>query len=92
MRSAGARIPTTHGFFCLNVLMEDTPCAGLDLQPRRLGAQGAEAVIAQLHRNEPGIPPLPSLTTIPAHWVDGPTIRDLKAGAPAAPKRARVAV
>jgi len=90
MRAAGARIPATHGFFCLNVLMQDAPCAGLDLQPRLLGAHGAEAVIAQLHRNEPGIPPLPSLTTIPANWVDGPTIRNLRA--PVAGKRVRVAV
>ncbi len=90
MRAAGARIPATHGFFCLNVLMQDVACAGLDLQPRLLGAQGVETVIAQLHRNEPGVPAFPSLTTIPAHWVEGPTIRDLRATAPA--KRVRAGV
>ncbi len=89
MRAAGARVPATHGFFCLNVLMQDVPCAGLDLQPRLLGAQGIESVIAQLHRNEPGVPAHPSLTTISAHWVDGPTIRDVAAPAAQAGRKAR---
>ena len=28
-----------------------------------------------LQRNETGIPEWPSTTTIPARWVDGPTLR-----------------
>lgn len=75
MKAAGAKIPRTHGFFCLNLVHADRPCAGLDLQPAMLGQRGAEIVIAQLHRNERGIPALYSLTTLPALWVDGPTLR-----------------
>ncbi|OAM89059.1 LacI family transcriptional regulator [Termitidicoccus mucosus] len=76
MREAGARIPRTHGYCCLNTMMNpDVPCAGLDLQPRLLGARGIELLIAQLHRNEYGIPVQPSTTTIPARWIDGPTLR-----------------
>ena len=75
MESCGAGVPSTHGFVSLNVLMKTRPCAGLDLQPRQLGARGAELLIAQLQRNEAGIPEGPSTTTIPAHWVDGPTLR-----------------
>ena len=75
MESAGAEIPATHGFVSLNVLMKTRPCAGLDLQPRQLGARGAELLIAQLQRNEAGIPEWPSTTTIPAHWADGPSLR-----------------
>ena len=75
MEACGARVPATHGFASLNVLMKTRPCAGLDLQPRQLGARGAELLIAQLQRNEAGIPDWPSTTTIPAHWVDGPTLR-----------------
>jgi LacI family transcriptional regulator len=78
MESAGAKIPTTHGFVCLNVLMRTRPCAGLDLQPRQLGARGAELLIAQLQRNEAGIPEWPSTMTIPAHWVEGPTLRSAR--------------
>ena len=75
MESCGAELPATHGFVCLNVLMKTRPCAGLDLQPRRLGARAVELLIAQLHHNETGIPEWPSTTTIPARWVDGPTLR-----------------
>jgi LacI family transcriptional regulator len=75
MESCGADVPVTHGFFCLNVLMKTRPCAGLDLQPQQLGARGTELLIAQLQRNETGIPEWPSTTTIPARWVDGPTLR-----------------
>jgi LacI family transcriptional regulator len=55
--------------------MKTRPCAGLDLQPRALGSRGVELLIGQLQRNERGIPDWPSTTTIPAQWVDGPTLR-----------------
>jgi LacI family transcriptional regulator len=75
MEAEGAQVPATHGFVSLNVLMKTRPCAGLDLQPRQLGARAAELLIAQLQRNETGIPEWPSTTTIPARWTDGPTLR-----------------
>ena len=75
MESCGAEVPGTHGFVSLNVMMKSRPCAGLDLQPRTLGARATELLIAQLQRNETGIPEWPSTTTIPASWVDGPTVR-----------------
>lgn len=84
MADCGAQIPATHGFVCLNKNMTTRPCAGLDLQPRTLGARGAELLIAQLQRNETGIPEWPSTTTIPAHWTDGPTLRTRAAGKPGA--------
>jgi LacI family transcriptional regulator len=75
MKECGAQIPTTHGFCCLNVLMRSSPCAGLDLQPRLLGEHAIEGVIAQLQRNEHGVPSKASLTTTAAIWVEGPTVR-----------------
>lgn len=75
MIECGARIPETHGFCCLNVMMNDVRCAGIDIQPRLIGARGVELIIAQLYRNEYGVPEIPSTTTIPAAWVDGPTLR-----------------
>jgi LacI family transcriptional regulator len=71
----GARIPETHGFCCLNVTSNSVSCAGLDLQPALLGARGVELLIAALHRNDCGVPEHPSTTTIPAIWVDGPTLQ-----------------
>ncbi len=75
MEACGAHVPATHGFFCLNVIMNVVPCAGLDLQPWLLGVRGVELLIAQIHRNEYGVPEMPSTTMIPAVWVDGPTLR-----------------
>lgn len=77
MKDCGARIPETHGFCCLNVASNTVPCAGLDLQPALLGARGVELLIAALHRNDCGVPEHPSTTTIPAMWVDGPTLRSM---------------
>jgi LacI family transcriptional regulator len=75
MQAAGARVPETHGFVCLNLLPEGRECAGLDLQPRLLGERGIELLIAQLQRNERGIPDYPLVTMVPTRWVDGPTLR-----------------
>jgi LacI family transcriptional regulator len=75
MESCGARVPETHGFLCLNLLYKKRPCAGLDQQPRELGARSVEMLIAQLQRNERGVPEWPTTTTIPARWVEGPTLR-----------------
>ena len=75
MRSCDARLPKTHGFVCLNSLRTVEPCAALDFQPGQIGARAAELVIGQLLHNELGIPVQPSLTTIPARFVEGPTLR-----------------
>lgn len=75
MESCGAAVPATAGFFCINKINTTRPCAGLDLQPRTLGARATELLIAQLQRNETGIPEWPSTTTIPGRWTDGPTLR-----------------
>ena len=77
MEAAGASVPKTHGFCCLNVLMNIIPCAGLNLQARLIGARGVELIIAQLYRNEYGVPDHASITTIPGSWTDGPTLRDM---------------
>ena len=75
MENCGARVPAQHGYVCLNLLFKARACAGLDQQPRELGTRAAELVIAQLQRNERGLPKWPTVTTTPARWVDGPTLR-----------------
>lgn len=75
MESCGARVPTRHGYVCLNLIFKARPSAGLDQQPRELGTRAAESVIAQLQRNERGVPQWPTVTTTPARWVEGPTLR-----------------
>jgi LacI family transcriptional regulator len=79
MTRAGAKVPETHGFCSLNVTNNTMPCAGLDLQPRLLGARGMELLIGQVLRNECGAPDMPMTTTVPAAWLDGPTLARRKA-------------
>jgi hypothetical protein len=50
------------------------PCAGLNLEPRRLGAAAVEMVVAMLHRQEWGVPAYPQTITLEATWVEGPTL------------------
>jgi LacI family transcriptional regulator len=75
MEACGARLPARHGFVCLNSLSPGRHCTRLDLQPALIGARSAEVVIGQLHRNECGLPDTPTLSTVPARWLDGPTLR-----------------
>ena len=75
MEAAGAAVPGTHGFVCLNVLGKHVPCAGLDLQPHLVGSLAVDQLVAQLCRNEFGIPSVPSATTVPPRWIEGPTVR-----------------
>lgn len=75
MKACGAKVPKTHAFVCLNSLRTEGDCAALDLQAPQLGARAAELVIGQLLHNEFGVPTQPSLTTMPAKLLEGPTLR-----------------
>ena len=75
MKECGARVPETHGFCCLNVGLNASSCAGLDQRPYHVGVRAIELVISQIHQNIYGLPELPSNTTVPAQWVDGPTLQ-----------------
>ena len=69
------RVPQDTGFFRINVTERSTPCAGLNLQPDRLGATAVEAVVGMLHRREHGVPRFPNSISIDAVFMDGPTLR-----------------
>lgn len=75
MRACGAKLPKSHGFVCLNLLRTSGNCAALDLQTAQLGARSTELVVGQLLHNELGVPTQPSLTTIPARLIEGPTLK-----------------
>lgn len=74
LEECGAPIPEV-GYVCLNISYQERPTAGLDLQPHEIGGRATESVIAQLQRNERGLPKWPTVTTTPARWIDGPTVR-----------------
>jgi LacI family transcriptional regulator len=71
-----ASSPRRHSdFVLLNTLHQKQPCAALDLQPRIIGARAVEMVVGQILRNDFGVPSWPSRTTVPAKWIEGPTVR-----------------
>jgi len=76
MKELGCKVPETHGFCCLNLIVSGPlDASGLDLQPKMAGGRAMELLISQLQRNEYGIPEVPSTTTYAAKWKDGPTLR-----------------
>ncbi|HTO03775.1 MAG TPA: LacI family DNA-binding transcriptional regulator [Opitutus sp.] len=75
LRNAGVAVPKRTGFFNLNWNERRQPCAGLDLRPELQGIAAVESVVAQIHRNERGLPADPHTVTVSGRWIDGPTLR-----------------
>lgn len=75
MRIAGAIVPRTHGYLCLNLQIAPTHFSGFFQQPRKLGERATELVISQLSHGESGPPALPSTTMLPSKWREGSTLR-----------------
>lgn len=74
LAAAGIAFPERCGFACLNLAKATRPCAGLDLQPRLIGARSVELLVGLLQRNERGIPECPTTLSLPAHVLTGPTL------------------
>jgi DNA-binding LacI/PurR family transcriptional regulator len=74
IRGTGTRVPEDHAFVCLNSLRAPPGCAALNFQADQLGGRATELVTAQLLHNEMGAPGQPSVTTIPAGWIEGSTV------------------
>lgn len=75
LRSAGISVPSSTAFFNLNWNERSRPCAGLDLRPELQGWVAVESLVAQIHRNEKGLPTDPHTVMLSGRWVDGPTVR-----------------
>lgn len=75
MRAAGAEIPRTHGYICLNLLLAPPHFSGFSLQPKVLGERAVELLISQLAHDERGYPALPSITQVPSCWLEGTTVK-----------------
>ena len=75
LRAAGVAVPAKTGFFNLNWNERSRPCAGLDLRPELQGSVAVESLVAQIHRNERGLPADPHTVMLSGRWVDGPTVK-----------------
>lgn len=76
LREAGRAVPEDTGFFNLNCIEEPALTTGFDLVPDLLGAAAIESVVAQLYRNERGVPAHPKTIMIEGRWKPGPTMRE----------------
>lgn len=80
LRAAGIAVPKQTGFFNLNWNERSRACAGLDLRPELQGIAAVDTVVAQIHRNERGLPADPHTVMLSGRWVDGPSIKAATSG------------
>jgi LacI family transcriptional regulator len=71
----GLRCPEDIGLAHLDARSTDLPCAGIDQRNHEIGAVAFDLLLAQMLRNERGIPIQRRTVMLEGHWVDGPTLR-----------------
>ncbi|MCB1120257.1 MAG: LacI family transcriptional regulator [Verrucomicrobiae bacterium] len=77
LEEEGIETPKDVGFFSLNLHHTPRQTAGLNLQPRLIGAAAIEILISQIHLQQRGVPKTAYTTSIEGEWVDGFSIRNL---------------
>lgn len=75
LRRLGVRVPGDVGVAFLTVSGSDREFAGIDENPREVGAAAVDYVAGMIHRNEHGVPLLPQRVLIDGTWVEGATVR-----------------
>ncbi len=77
LEAAGLRVPDDIGLIHLDQEKARTklPCAGIDQGWHRVGMALIDSLVAQLHRNEYGLPETPKTILVPGKWVGGETIK-----------------
>jgi LacI family transcriptional regulator len=62
-------------YAALDLSPSDSDLAGIDQMSEHLGASAVDMVVAQLHRNETGLPPYQKVLHAESHWREGPSLR-----------------
>ncbi len=70
-----ARVPEEVAFAELGVDRHKPAAAGIDQEAELVGTAAIDLIVAQLHRNERGIPERAKTLEIGGVWVDGPTVK-----------------
>ncbi len=78
VEEAGISIPEDIGFAYLERVTPGGDLAGIDQRDKSVGSAAVDIVVAQLHRNENGIPPYQKTMLIRGEWVDGWSVRKVK--------------
>jgi LacI family transcriptional regulator len=75
LRRLGRRVPADLGVALLTLENFTGDFAGVDENPREVGAAAVDYVAGMIHRNERGVPAMPQRVLIEGTWVDGSTVR-----------------
>lgn len=74
LRRLGAKVPTGCGFVSLDVdVTQELKCSGIRQDYEGVAAAAVDLVVAQLLRNERGLPVAPKVTMVEGQWVEGTT-------------------
>ncbi len=79
LRSLGLQIPRDIGFASLAASARDVPSlAGVDERPAVVGTSTIDLLVAQLQREEYGLPVSSRLLLVEGTWIEGRTVRKLE--------------
>lgn len=67
----GIRVPGDVAIAHLDAAVAAKPCAGIDQRSKDVGAAALDMLLAQIHRNERGIPALRKTVLLEGRWVEG---------------------
>jgi LacI family transcriptional regulator len=79
LTKAGISVPKDIGVALLDYSSLDKDFAGIDQQPEWVGAAAVDMIVAQINRNERGVPASPRQITTEGVWVPGKTVRKIHA-------------
>ena len=65
----GSRLCASVGFACLDYEAE-AGVSGMDQLFEIIGSHAIDALVAQIHRNERGLPANPTISMVEGHWID----------------------
>jgi LacI family transcriptional regulator len=78
LNEVGLSVPADIGLVTLDHSSVDKGIAGIDQLPELVGAAAMDMIVAQINRNERGIPASPRQITTEGVWVPGKTLRKLE--------------
>ena len=71
----GVDIPGTLGWADTQLLENETVFSGIHQNSRQIGAASVDQLVSMMHRDETGIPSIPSHLLIEGTWRDGKTLK-----------------
>lgn len=75
LSKAGVSVPKDVGLAILDHSASDKGAAGIDQQPELVGAAAVDMIVAQINRNERGLPASPRQISTEGLWIPGKSVR-----------------